>query len=186
MRQIIYLDCIITFHVNESFGKSLVAEYVLDKLVGDEVQMSHAGRLELGGADVRRGHVRAAELHLFVRHDVVQVFGDTFHEPELRLWFGKVLEPVALGPRGQLQQQGQAHHPPAANGHRGHGRSTHDRHSRYDDILAGMPVSRHTRGHMSDRRRVRVVSVGLRPARSKTNGVGVRREETTAVRALTS
>lgn len=154
VRQIIYLNCIITFDINEPFGESLVAQYVLDELVGDEVQMSHAGRLELGGADVRRGHVRAAELHLFVRHDVVQMFGDAFHEPELRLWLGEVLEPIALGPRGQLQKQGHAHHPPAATGHRG--RRT--RHSRYDIILAGIPVGRYTRGHMSDRRRVRVAT----------------------------
>jgi len=137
--------------VNHTFGESLVAQYVLDELVGDEVQMSHAGRLELGGADVRSGHVRAAKLHLFVRHDVVQMFGDAFHEPELRLRLGEVLEPVALRPRGQLQQQGHAHHPPAATGHRG--RRT--RHSRYDIILAGIAVGRYTRGHvMPDRRRV--------------------------------
>lgn len=152
---------------NRTFRESLVAQYVLDKLVGDEVQMSHAGCLELGGADISSGHVRTAELHLFVRHDVVQVFGDTFHEPELGLWLGKVLEPVALGSRGQLQQQGHAHHPPGANGHRVHGRRTHVRHASYDDILSGMPVSCHTRGNMSDRRRVRVVSVALRLASSK-------------------
>lgn len=153
VRQIIYLNCIITFDINEPFGESLVAQYVLDELVGDEVQMSHAGRLELGGADVRRGHVWAAELHLFVRHDIVQMFGNAFHEPELRLWLGEVLEPVALGPHGQLQQQGHAHHPSAATGHR----SRRTRHSRYGIILAGIPVGGYTRGHMSDRRRVRVV-----------------------------
>lgn len=118
--------------------------------------MSHAGRLELGGADVCRGHVRAAELHLFVRHDVVQMLGDAFHEPELRLWLGEVLQPVALGPRGQQQQQGHAHHPPAATGHRG-GRRT--RRARYGILYSRVSpsVGRYTRGHMSDRRRVRVV-----------------------------
>jgi len=131
----------------------LVAQYILDEFVGDEVQMSHAGRLEFGAADVRRGHVRAAELHLFVRHDIVQMFGDAFHEPELWLRLGEVLEPVALGPRGQLQEKGHANQPLAATGHRG--RRT--RHSRYDNILAGIPVGRYTRGHMSDQRRVRVV-----------------------------
>lgn len=81
--------------------------------------MSHAGRLELGGADVRGGHVRVAELHLFVRHDVVQMFGDAFHQPDVRLGLGEVLQPVALGRRDQRledhQQQQQGRH---ANGPR--------------------------------------------------------------------
>lgn len=84
--------------------------------------MSHAGRLKLCGADEGRGNVRVAELHLFVWHDVVQMFGDAFHEPELRFRFGEVLQPVAVGPGGQLEQHGGAHQPTAAGGERAAGR----------------------------------------------------------------
>lgn len=65
--------------------------------------MSHASRLELGGADVRGGHVRVAELHLFVRHDVVQMFRDAFHEPDVGLSFCEVLQPVAPWRRDEQQ-----------------------------------------------------------------------------------
>lgn len=63
-----------------TFGKGLVAQYVLDELVGNKVQMSHSGGLKLSGADVRRGHVSVAKLHLFVRHDVMQMLSDAFHD----------------------------------------------------------------------------------------------------------
>jgi hypothetical protein len=57
----------------------------------------------------------------------------------------------------------------------------HDRHTRYEDILAGIPVGRYTSGHMSDqRRRVRgVVSVCLRLAR--VHGPWWSEDETPAV-----
>lgn len=97
-----------------TFGKGLVAQYVLDELVGDKVQMSHSGGLELGGADVRRRHVRIAELHLFVRHDVVQMLGDAFHDSKLRFRFGEVLQPVAVGPRRKLQHEHRARQSPGA------------------------------------------------------------------------
>jgi len=101
---------------NLTFWERLVAEYVLDELVGDEVQVSHAGRLELGGANVGGGYVRVAELHLFVRHDVVQMFGDAFHQPDVGFRFGEVLQPVALGRRDEQlekQQNGYANGPRA-------------------------------------------------------------------------